>query len=226
MSLVAATVDTPARRRPVVRRRNGYKPPALPPTGGGEGPEREPEPRGPLIDNARLATLFLIGGEIMFFGGLVAAFFVLRLTAPTWPPPRQPRLPIAVTGLNRLVLLSSSVAMLRATRALRHDDRRGLSRALTRAGALGAVFLVVQGYEWARLIGFGLTMASGPYGSTFYTLIGTHGLHVVGALAWVGLTLLRVSRGRVTVGAVRACAMYWHFIVALWPILYVAVYLL
>ena len=96
------------------------------------------------------------------------------------------------------------------------------------AAGLGAAFLLVQGYEWARLVHFGLTVSSGIYGSAFYTLIGVHGAHVVGALAWVGAVLALARRGHFRdgrTGAVRACAMYWHFVVGLWPVLFVAVYL-
>lgn len=172
--------------------------------------------------------LFLLCGETMFFGGLVSAFLILRVTSALWPPPLQPRLPVEVTGVNTLVLLASSVAMLAARRALDRGDARGLVRRLLLAAGLGAAFLLVQGYEWVRLVGYGLTVSSGVYGSTFYTLIGTHAAHVVAAVAWVGVTVLLAARGRFAegrTGAFRACAIYWHFVVALWPILYVAVYL-
>ncbi|MGH7310203.1 MAG: cytochrome c oxidase subunit 3, partial [Candidatus Rokuibacteriota bacterium] len=83
-------------------------------------------------------------------------------------------------------------------------------------------------YEWVRLIGFGLTMSSSTYGATFYTLIGAHGVHVLAALGWLTATLALLARGGFGEGqtaAVRACALYWHFVVTLWPILYVSVYL-
>ena len=172
--------------------------------------------------------LFFISGEIMFFGGLVSAFLVLRVSAPVWPPPLQPRLPLGVTGVNTLVLLASSVAMVAALRALARGDRSALVRRLVVTAGLGALFLLVQGYEWARLVHFGLTLSSGIYGSTFYTLIGTHAAHVLGALVWLAVTVALAARGRFAdgrTGPLRACAMYWHFVVALWPILYVAVYL-
>jgi cytochrome c oxidase subunit III len=219
--VTTVTVDRP-------RRANGHVPPPPPPTGGGDGPEREPGPRRPLLDNVRLAMLFLICGEVMFFGGLVSAFLVLRVTAAQWPPPLQPRLPVGVTGVNTLVLLASSVAMAAAGRALTRNDARTLTRRLLLAGALGLAFLLVQGYEWIRLVGYGLTVWSGAYGTTFYTLIGTHAAHVVAALAWVGVTAWLAARGRFAdgqTGVMRACAIYWHFVVALWPVLYVAVYL-
>jgi cytochrome c oxidase subunit III len=215
-------------RPPVARRTNGHRPPALPPTGGGDGPDREPGPRRPRLDNVRIAMLFLICGEVMFFGGLVSAFLILRTSSALWPPPFQPRLPVGVTGVNTLVLLASSVAMIAARRALESGDARRLIRRLLLAGGLGAAFLLVQGYEWVRLVSYGLTVSSGAYGGTFYTLIGTHAAHVVAAVIWVGATVLLAARGRFIdgrTGAFRACAIYWHFVVALWPILYVAVYL-
>ena len=219
--MTSLTVDRP-------RRANGHVPPPPPPTGGGDGPEREPGPRRPLLDNVRLAMLFLICGEVMFFGGLVSAFLVLRVTAAQWPPPLQPRLPVGVTGVNTLVLIASSVAMVAATRALARNDTRTVVRRLLQAGALGTAFLLVQGYEWVRLVSYGLTVWSGAYGTTFYTLIGTHAAHVVAAVVWVAITVWLTARGRFAdgrTGVVRACAIYWHFVVALWPVLYVAVYL-
>ena len=214
---------------PVARRTNGHRLPPPPPPGGGDGPEREPGPRRPLLDNVGLAMLFLICGEIMFFGGLVSAFLVLRVTAALWPPPLQPRLPVGVTGVNTLVLLASSIAMVAASRALGRDDTRGLVRRLLVAAGLGTAFLLVQGYEWVRLVGFGLTVSSGAYGGTFYTLIGTHAAHVLAAVVWVGVTVVLAARGRFADGRtapLQACAIYWHFVVALWPILYVTVYLI
>lgn len=172
--------------------------------------------------------LFLICAEVMFFGGLVSAFFILRASSALWPPPLQPRLPVGVTGVNTLVLLASSAAMIAALRAHRRGDTRGLVRRLLLAAGLGTAFLVVQGYEWARLVQFGLTVSSSAYGSTFYTLIGAHAVHVITAVVWVGVTVLLAARGRFVegrTGPLRACAIYWHFVVALWPILYVAVYL-
>jgi len=220
-------VTTLTEHPPVARRTNGHRLPP-PPTSGGDGPEREPGPRRPLLDNVGLAMLFLICGEIMFFGGLVSAFLILRMTSALWPPPLQPRLPIGVTGVNTLVLLASSVAMVAASRALERDDMRGLVRRLLVAAGLGVAFLAVQGYEWVRLVSFGLTVSSGAYGGAFYTLIGTHAAHVVAAVVWVAATVLLAARGRFAdgrTGPLRACAIYWHFVVALWPILYVAVYL-
>ena len=203
-------------------------PPPLSPRDGGDGRPPEPAPEPRPLDNAHLGLLVFLGAEAMLFASFVMGFFVLRTQAEVWPPPLQPRLPVAVTALNTLCLLASSATMLGARRALGRGDRAALLRGLGATAALGAGFLTVQGWEWARLLGFGLRVSSGTYGGTFYTLIGLHGAHVVGALAWLGAVLVGVWAGRL--GTHRAtpvslCAVYWHFVVAVWPVLYVLVYL-
>jgi cytochrome c oxidase subunit III len=221
---VSRLLETP----PVARKTNGRVPP--PPTErgwGGDDDRDGPPPR--RLDNLRLALLFFMGAEVMFFAALVSALFVLRVGMATWPPPLQPRLPLAVTTVNTLVLIASSVSMTLALRALRQRDRQRFVNMLATTAALGALFLIVQGYEWIRLIGFGLTLSSSVYGATFYSLIGLHGLHVAGALVWLLATTLLAARKRFADGRiapVQACAMYWHFVVALWPVLFVTVYLL
>jgi len=182
---------------------------------------------GPPVSNARLGVLLFLGAEGMFFAGLLSAFLVFRVGSVVWPPPFQPRLPVAVTAINTLILLLSGYTMHRALLAIRRDDRQGLVNALLVTTLLGTMFLGVQGYEWVRLVQFGLT-PSGVYGSTFYTLIGCHGLHVFGAVIWL-LVMLGLARGqrfsaKSHIG-VEVCRMYWYFVVALWPILFGLVYL-
>lgn len=170
----------------------------------------------------------MIAGDAMLFAGLLFGFWVLRLAAPAWPPPLQPRLPLEVTAVNTLILFASAPAMVAAMRALRRGDRRRLLRGLAMAAVLGALFVVIQGYEWARLIEFGFTVNSGVYGGLFYTLVGAHAVHLVAALGWLGVIVVLAGRGQFTAGrsaAARACALYWYFVVALWPVLYVSVYL-
>ena len=214
-------------RSPVARKTNG-PPPAPPRHGGDGGDDRDGPPPRRGLDNLRLALLFFMGAEVMFFAALVSGLFVLRVGMAAWPPPLEPRLPVAVTAVNTVVLLGSSVAMVAALRALRRRQHEGFVRMLATAAALGALFLAVQGYEWIRLIGYGLSLSSSVYGTTFYSLIGLHGLHVAGALVWLVATTLLAARARFADGRiapVQACAMYWHFVVGLWPVLFVAVYL-
>jgi heme/copper-type cytochrome/quinol oxidase subunit 3 len=219
---------TPVVEAPPRERRTDRNVPTPPPSAGDDGDgDREHGPRRGL-DNLRLAILFFMGAEAMFFGALISALLVLRLGMAVWPPPLEPRLPIAVTGLNTLVLLASSLTLVRAGRALRRGDRAAHARGLWTTAALGALFLAVQGYEWVRLIGFGLTLSSGVYGTTFFALIGTHAAHVLAALIWLVVVTALVARGRFVErpAPAQACAMYWHFVVGVWPVLYFTVYLI
>lgn len=224
MTVTPGLLESP--RPPVMRPVNGHVGPPRPPSDGDDGGS-EPSPRRPF-DNLRLALVFFIGAESMFFAALISSLFVLRASLPVWPPPLQPRLPIGVTAGNTVVLVASSVAMVLAGRALGRHDRREVVRWLSVAAVLGVLFLAVQGSEWVRLIRHGLTMSSSTYGTTFYTLIGTHALHVGGALAWL-VTVAGLAAaggvGRPRPSLVRGCALYWHFVVALWLVLFVAVYL-
>ena len=197
--------------------------------GGGKPPSPPVRMNEPVGSNAWLALLILLGAEAMFFAGLIGAYIVFRLGSPVWPPPFQPRLPIAVTGVNTVILVTSAVTMRWALMAIAAGSRDKLVRLLGLTAILGGVFLAIQGFEWIRLIHFGLTLSSSIYGGLFYTLIGFHGLHVLGALLWLLIIFSLAKRGRFTrehhVG-LQTCAMYWTFVVALWPVLYGLVYLL
>lgn len=190
--------------------------------GGGSSPVRPPGKADPT-----LGVLIFIASEVMLFAGLISAFLVSRASAPFWPPLNQPRLPVMVTGFNTGLLVLSGFTMWRVVRLLRQRDRRRAVRWMTLTSALGAMFLVIQGREWARLIHFGLTMTSSVYGGMFYLIVGAHALHLMAALAVLSFVTARVWRGRYTsdLRGIVACAVYWSFVVILWPIIYALVYL-
>ncbi len=195
--------------------------------GGGKTPPPV-EPTRPVGSNAWVAMVMLLGAETMFFAGLIGAYLVFRLSSAVWPPPFQPRLPTMVTALNTLILIASAVTMRLGVRAQRRGPAWRGVRWLSCTAVLGAVFLAVQGFEWLRLIRFGLTVSSSVYGSLFYTIIGFHALHVFGGLVWLIAVWLRTRAGKIAGRnpvALQLCAMYWTFVVALWPALYGLVYL-
>lgn len=182
--------------------------------------------QAPAVPSALVGMLFFLGTEVMVFAGLISSFLILRAGSP-WPPAGEPRLPAVVSAMNSLFLLASGAAMVRARRAVREDDRGALRRWLLVTTVLGLVFLTVQGLEWVRLVSFGLTLRSSLYGATFYTLIGVHGLHVAGGMAALLFVLKRARAGRYSAAnhiGVDVCWLYWSFVVAVWPVLYVLVY--
>ena len=79
------------------------------------------------------------------------------------------------------------------------------------------------------MIHHGFTLSSGVYGSVFYVLIGCHALHVLVAVLWLLAVFAKAIAGRFSVDhyvGVEVCAIYWAFVVVLWPLLYVLVYLI
>src|ERR687892_844685 len=97
--------------------------------GGGDRPPPV-RPNAPVLNNAHLGVLMLLGAEVMFFAGLIGAFLVFRLSAAVWPPPFQPRLPVGVTGVNTAILLTSAVTMRWSLRAARMNHNAQLVRFL------------------------------------------------------------------------------------------------
>ena len=185
----------------------------------------------PPLSNARLAVLVLLGAETMLFSGLIGAFLVFRVGNVTWPPPShiEIELPRVVTGINTALLLLSGYTMFQAHRAIRKDQEKQLRNWLLVTGVLGFLFLGVQGSEWVQLIRNGLTLQSGVYGGIFYVLIGCHAVHVLTAVIWLLVVFGMAIAGRFSAESyvgVDTCTIYWIFVVALWPILYVLVYLL
>ena len=180
------------------------------------------------VSNMRVAMAMFLVAESMFFAGLIGAYLVLRVGSVVWPPAGLPALPLGITVFNTVFLLLSSVTMAWSLAAIRRDDVSGLSRWLMATGVLGAAFVAVQGSEWVQLVHHGLTLSSGPYGGTFYVLIGAHALHVVGALIWLLSVAAMARRGRyakATHDGVEACAIYWFYVCALWGLLFWMVYL-
>ncbi len=179
--------------------------------------------------SARIGMVFFLVTEAMFFAGLLAAYWVLRGTVVPWPPEGQPRLPVFMTGINTAVLLASGVALFGTDAALRKGCRRCLISWLGAAMLGGVVFLMVQGYEWVRLIRFGLTTVKNVYGGTFYLIVGAHGLHVVIALIFFLVIFWRAARGAYSAErhtGLTLLRMYWSFVVLIWPAIYVPLYLL
>lgn len=177
-------------------------------------------PRRGGLPNHVLGLYLVIAAELMFFAGLVSALVVARANLTVWIPADQPRLPIPRTAFNTALLLLSGLTMRAARQAARRApaDSRGW---LAATAALGAMFVALQGVEWAHLLGYGITAQSSLASGFFYLIVGAHAAHVL-----VGLTVLLwlLARPR-SLAWVEGGALYWTFVVLLWPPLYVLVFL-
>lgn len=173
-----------------------------------------------------VGVVLWLASEVMFFGGLFAAWFVLKAAnEPSWPPPGEEIEPWRMAVFTA-VLLSSSVTIHLAVEAAEQGRPRRTLRWLAITIALGAVFLGHEAFEW---YGLPFRFDSSAFSSIFYLLTGFHGAHVLGglglmaAVAWVTLS----PGSRVPAGpAVRVTSYYWHFVDAVWAVLFLTVYVL
>ncbi len=185
-----------------------------------------PERREPLIPNGVLGMLIFIFTEVMFFSGLISAHAIVKSQAAgqMWPPYGQPRLPVEETALNSLALLVSGVVLVLAWFAFKRE-KSAARIPLFMAMLLGIAFVGLQGVEWAALLADGLTIQSSTYGAFFYLIVGTHGLHAVGALLGLAWAFRRLDHDVLTSAQLATVSAFWYFVVLVWPVLYWTVYL-
>lgn len=133
-----------------------------------------------------------------------------------------------IPAINTVLLLSSAVTLTWAHWALKSQERRKLLWGLAITILLGVVFEFLQGYEYYLTHAkYGLTMSSGIYGSTFFMITGFHALHVIVGLLMLIVMFFRCLKGHFTPDnhfGFEAAAWYWHFVDAVWILLFVFVY--
>ena len=182
------------------------------------------------ISNPILGMLLFITSEVMFFAGLFAAYFNVRANSPVWPPEGfDDKLHILpLVGPATVLLILSSFTCQIGVWAIRKNDRRGLVRAIGVTFVLGVTFLVMQAIDYALLYEDGMRLDSGPFGTTYYTLTGFHGAHVLGGAIMLGVVLYRSMAGQFSSShhdLVEATSMYWHFVDVVWILLFSLLYL-
>jgi heme/copper-type cytochrome/quinol oxidase subunit 3 len=180
-----------------------------------------------VTSKTRLAMLLFVASESIFFILLILAYVFYHHKAANGAEAAH-FLDTLRTGIFSLFLFTSSATAWRAAVSLRHGSRRGARAWLAATVVLGAVFLAGQGTEYADLIRRNVTISRDLFGTTFFTLTGFHGLHVL--LGLVMLTLLAglASERSVTLlehGALEAVSIYWHFVDAVWVVIFAVVYL-
>ena len=183
------------------------------------------------ISNVILGMLLFITSEVMFFAGLFAAYFNVRANAPVWPPLEfHDKLHILpFVGPATVLLIISSFTCQIGVWAIRRNDRKGLTRAIAVTVALGVTFLIMQAIDYTSLYGDGVRLDSGAFGTTYYTLTGFHGAHVLGGVIMLSVVLYRSLSGQFSSrhhDMVEATSMYWHFVDVVWILLFSTLYIL
>jgi heme/copper-type cytochrome/quinol oxidase subunit 3 len=180
------------------------------------------------MENNRLGMLMFIMSESVFFAALILAYaFYRTFPGQTGPSPDNSLDPL-FTGFFSLFLFSSSFTMWQADRSLKKQQKKGMAAWIIATMVLGFVFLVGQGIEWARLIIDKTTIRSNLFTTTFFTLTGFHGVHVIIGLFILGAVLAFTLSGEFTrpeEPGVDAASIYWHFVDGVWVVIYAVIYL-
>jgi cytochrome c oxidase subunit III len=178
------------------------------------------------MNKIRLAMLLFVASEAVFFILLIIAYVVYHATTPSAADAFR-YLDAPKTGIFTACLISSSFTMWLAGIHFRNGRRRAALAWLFATIALGAAFLAGQGNEYASLIRKDVTISRDLLGTTFFTLTGFHGLHVFIGLILLG-TLFGLELKRGVTGsskAVDSVSIYWHFVDAVWMVIFPVVYL-
>ena len=185
--------------------------------------------RGKVDDLYHGGAFFLPTAKLglRVFLGVVTALFLLLINAyrmrmglADWRPLAEPWLLWPNTG----VLILSSIAMQWASVGARREQMNGVKAGLLAGGVLAWVFLAGQLFAWRQLAASGYFAATNPASAFFYLLTALHGVHLLGGLVAWGKTTAKVWRHDATVGQVRLsvelCAVYWHFLLVVWLVLF------
>ena len=173
-----------------------------------------------------LGMLLFIISEVMIFGAFFTAYFFIRIVNHSpWPAPGT-TLPEATTGINTAILLSSSLTLHWALTSIKRGNRFGLRAGMVATFLLGVAFLSIQVNEYVHL---GFAPHDSAQATVFYALTGLHGCHVFIGLCLLLMVTIRAFRGHYSAEAhagMEVPGIYWHFVDAMWVVVYATVYIL
>jgi len=144
------------------------------------------------IPNKKLFMWAFLASDCMFFGALISTHLIYRLHPPPGSPVVSKIFSIELTSFSTFILLMSSLLMALAVNAIQKSHIRSTRHNLLGTIFFGLIFLGCQVYEFTHFVHEkGLTLSNSIFGSTFYTLTGTHGCHVAIGVLWLVLMYIR-----------------------------------
>ncbi|MBW2508503.1 MAG: cytochrome c oxidase subunit 3 [Deltaproteobacteria bacterium] len=176
------------------------------------------------IPTGKLAVWWVIGSEIVIFGGLLASYIMHRLGHPEWAEYASHTNPW-FGGINTFVLLTSSLFAVLAHYAAEHGDGKKAAKWLLATCGGGAIFAGIKAVEWTIEITHGYTITANGFWSFYYTAAGIHALHVIAGCI-IMLIIANDARKGLELHRVELIGIYWHFVDIVWiflfPLLYIA----
>lgn len=182
-----------------------------------------------IADNKKLFMWLFLGSDCMFFGTLISTHLIYRKLYPSEYEPTS-LFSLELTSFSTFILLMSSFLMALAVSAMHKGQLKSFRRNACGVIFFGLIFLGCQVFEFAEFVHKGLTLQTGTFGSTFYLMTGTHGVHVAIGVFWLICLLFFSKNGKMDAHEsavdVEVAGLYWHFVDIVWIIIFTAVYLI
>lgn len=179
-----------------------------------------------LPSRGKVGMSCLIVAEIAVFAIFVVAYVYYMGRDVSGPRPQDV---LETPVLGTICLLSSSLFIWMAERAIEHGRMRAFKLCWGLTALLGAIFLADTALEWHKLITVDhLTVSTNLFGTTFYCLVGLHATHVVIGLLMLSLVLVASLRNKLTPAhteRIQVLSLYWHFVDAVWVVVFTVVYM-
>ncbi|WP_299908683.1 cytochrome o ubiquinol oxidase subunit III [uncultured Paracoccus sp.] len=188
----------------------------------------EEEPRHPEGHSTPLGFWIYLMSDCLIFATLFGTFAVLGQRYGGGPGPKE-LFDLWLIALNTAMLLFSSITYGFAMLAMHRGDQKEVMKWLGITAGFGLAFLAIELYEFNHLIHIGAGPGRSAFLSAFFTLVGTHGLHVTFGLIWMAALVLQVRKHGLTSANQRrleCLSMFWHFLDVIWIGVFTFVYLM
>lgn len=177
---------------------------------------------------ANLGLWIYLMTDLMLFAALFAAFMVLRRNVANGPAASEVfDMPYVLA--ETVVLLLSSLMIGVAWLSAKYGKRKAVIAYMSAGLVLGAVFLSMEMYEFSIMVADGHSWTESAFLSSYFTLVGTHGLHIAVGLLWGTVLLVRMIRGPWNSHVMRKLGLFvifWHFLELVWIFIFSIVYMI
>jgi cytochrome o ubiquinol oxidase subunit III len=170
--------------------------------------------------------IFLVT-DVLLFATFFAAYAVLHTHTNGGFTAKEFEIPTFV--IETFILLTSSFTSGLAVLAMNKGNKKALINWLIVTLLLGAVFVGLEINEFSNMVAEGATISTSAFLTSFFSLVGTHGLHVTFGIFWmIGLVVQLFKKGITsdTKRKISIISLYWHFLDAVWIFIFTVVYLM
>jgi len=189
---------------------------------------RVPDPHQETFPKTLLGFWMYLMTDCLLFGTLFATYAVLQHQTFGAPSSRE-LLSLSTAFSETMILLFSSVTCGFAMLSAQQNKKKGVMAWLAFSFLLGISFVLIEGREFRDLVQEGNSWTKSAFLSSFFTLVGTHGLHVSVGLLWMGVVMAQVYWVGITIETFRRLAvfsLFWHFLDLVWIFIFTFVYLM